>query len=83
MYYTRNNIERIKSATESRLLEVVSGFVELKKSGKDYVGQCPVCHSSGFTVSESKVIYKCFSCNDVSGKRPLDFLRKVHNMARN
>ena len=83
MYYNKENIQRIKDATESRLIDVVSDFVDMKKSGKDYVGTCPVCGSSGFTVSPSKGLYKCFSCNDVSGRRPLDFLMKVQGMALN
>lgn len=54
-------IDQINQA--AKLHEVVLDVLQLKKSGKDYVGACPMCDSKkGFSLSPSKVIAKCFSC---------------------
>ncbi len=48
----------------SRIDEVVSEFVTLKKRGSNYIGLCPF-HSEktpSFSVSPVKGIYKCFGC---------------------
>jgi DNA primase len=46
----------------SKIIDVVSDFVKLKKSGKDQKGECPWCGSDAFTVTEKKNIFKCFGC---------------------
>lgn len=49
----------------SRIDEVVSDFVSLKKRGTNYVGLCPFHNEKtpSFHVSPSKGIYKCFGCS--------------------
>ncbi len=48
----------------SRIDEVVSEFVNLKKRGSNYIGLCPFHNekSPSFSVSPVKGIYKCFGC---------------------
>ena len=43
---------------------MVSGFVQLKKRGANFIGHCPFHDEKtpSFTVSASKGIYKCFGC---------------------
>ena len=55
-------IERIKDATN--LVDLISGRVRLKKTGKDYTGLCPFHDekSPSFTVSPAKQFYHCFGC---------------------
>ncbi len=54
--------ERIYSLT--RIDEVVSDFVSLKKAGANYKGCCPFHDEKtpSFVVSPAKGIYKCFGC---------------------
>lgn len=46
------------------ILEVIGGFVKLKKRGSNYLGLCPFHNEKtpSFTVSPAKELYKCFGC---------------------
>jgi len=46
------------------IIEIIGGFVKLKKRGANYLGLCPFHNEKtpSFTVSPSKEIYKCFGC---------------------
>jgi len=58
----RATIDRIMDA--ANIVDVVSDFVSLRKSGMNYKGLCPFHddRTPSFSVSPSKGIYKCFSC---------------------
>lgn len=58
----RATIDRIMDATN--IVEVVSDFVTLRKSGTSYKGLCPFHddRTPSFSVSPSRGVYKCFSC---------------------
>ena len=61
----------------SSILEVVSDYVTLKKTGKNYKGLCPF-HSEktpSFMVNEEKQIFHCFGCGE--GGDVFTFLMKV------
>jgi DNA primase len=57
-----NTIQQIQSRID--ILDIVGGFVRLKKRGANYLGLCPFHNekSPSFTVSPSKEIFKCFGC---------------------
>lgn len=57
-----DKIEEIRNAND--LVEIVSGYIQLKKRGKNYVGLCPfhVEKTPSFTISFQKQMYHCFGC---------------------
>lgn len=82
MKYTEDDVRRIKSAAEGRLLDVVQDFHQLRKSGSDYVADCPHCHAARkFTVAPNKDIFKCFSCNELGGKGAINYLMSAEGMS--
>ncbi|HEU4610341.1 MAG TPA: DNA primase, partial [Chitinophagaceae bacterium] len=59
---SQQTIQQILSRID--IVEIVGGFVKLKKRGANYLGLCPFHNEKtpSFTVSSSKEIYKCFGC---------------------
>lgn len=59
---TQQTIQQILSRID--IIEIVGGFVKLKKRGASYLGLCPFHNEKtpSFTVSSAKEIYKCFGC---------------------
>src|SRR6201989_517636 len=59
---SQQTIQQILSRID--IIEIVGGFVKLKKRGVNYLGLCPFHNekSPSFTVSPAKEIYKCFGC---------------------
>lgn len=63
-------MQRIDNETVRKILdtadivEVVSDFVSLKRSGANYMGLCPFHNerTPSFSVSKAKQVCKCFSC---------------------
>jgi DNA primase len=58
----QQTIQQILSRID--IIEIIGGFVKLKKRGVNYLGLCPFHNekSPSFTVSPVKEIYKCFGC---------------------
>lgn len=79
----------IDSQTKQRIidtatiLDVVSDFVSLRRSGVNYVGLCPFHNDRmpSFHVSPSKNICKCFSCGE--GGSPVHFIMKHEQLGYN
>ena len=76
-----NSFEEVVSLIKDRLdiVDVVSQYVVLKKSGANYWGLCPFHNDKkpSMSVSPSKGIYKCFSCGAAGDA--LSFLIKIQN----
>ena len=70
----RETIDKILDATN--IVDVVSEFVTLRKSGVNYKGLCPFHDDKtpSFMVSPTKQICKCFSCGE--GGTAINFLMK-------
>ncbi len=58
-----DTIEQVKQHAE--IIEVVSEYLALKKSGKEYVGLCPFHDEKtpSFSVSPTKQAYYCHGCS--------------------
>ena len=83
-----NDIERIRAAVS--IVDVVSPHVQLRKTGRNWVGLCPFHgeRTPSFNVREETGRYKCFGC-DASGDvftfvqqiEPVDFVTAVEQLA--
>ena len=71
-------IDRIMDAT--KIEEVVSEFVTLKKRGVNYIGLCPFHNDShpSFSVSPTRGICHCFTCG--KGGNAINFLMELEQM---
>lgn len=58
----QETIQQILSRID--IIEIIGGFVKLKRRGSNYLGNCPFHNEKtpSFTVSPTKEIYKCFGC---------------------
>ena len=74
----RLTIEKIKDA--ANIVDVVSEFVSLRRSGANYKGLCPFHNerTPSFFVSPSRGICHCFSCG--RGGTPINFIMEHEQM---
>ena len=77
MYYSDELIEEIRIRND--ILDVVSGYVKLKKKGGSYFGLCPFHNekSPSFSVTPAKQMYYCFGCG--AGGNVYTFVMKYEN----
>ena len=70
-------VEEIRSRLD--IVDVISKYVVLKKSGVNFMGCCPFHHEKtpSFSVNRQKGIFKCFGCGE--GGDVISFLMKIHN----
>ncbi len=71
-------IEELKSRAD--IQSVVSGYVNLKRSGKSYLGLCPFHKEKtpSFSVDSRKQLYHCFGCGE--GGDVISFIMKMENL---
>ncbi|MDD5794794.1 DNA primase [Clostridium sp. HCP1S3_B4] len=70
-------IQKVKE--ENDIVDVISETVNLKRSGRNYIGLCPFHNdkSPSLSVSPDKQIYKCFSCGEAGNV--ITFVMKQKN----
>jgi DNA primase len=78
MRIPESKISEVASAAD--IVEVISGYVELKKAGKDYRGLCPFHGDKdpSFYVSPQKGIFHCFGC--ATGGSVFNFIMKMESI---
>ncbi len=76
--YSEELIEEIKGNND--IVDVISGYVTLKRSGRNFFGLCPFHKekSPSFAVSPDKQIFHCFGCG--AGGNVIHFVSKIENL---
>ncbi len=75
--YSEELIEEIKNSND--IVDVISQYVNLKRSGRNFFGLCPFHKekSPSFSVSPDKQIFHCFGCG--AGGNVIHFISKIEN----
>lgn len=76
--YSDELIEEIKNSND--IVDVISQYVILKRSGRNFFGLCPFHKekSPSFSVSPDKQIFHCFGCG--VGGNVIHFVSKIENI---
>ena len=77
--YSDEVIEEVKSSND--IVDVISQYVTLKRSGRNFFGLCPFHKekSPSFSVSPDKQIFHCFGCG--VGGNVIHFVSKIENIS--
>lgn len=76
--YSEEILNEVRQAND--IVDVISQYVHLKRSGRNYFGLCPF-HSEkspSFSVSPDKQIFHCFGCG--VGGNVITFISKIEGM---
>lgn len=78
MLYSDEILSEVKEASD--IVEVISQYVHLKRSGRNYFGLCPFHNekSPSFSVSPDKQIFHCFGCG--VGGNVINFISKIEGI---
>ena len=76
--YSDELIDDIKSNND--IVDIISQYVILKRSGRNYFGLCPFHKEKtpSFSVSPDKQIFHCFGCG--AGGNVIHFISKIENI---
>ncbi len=77
MYYPDELVEEVREKND--IVDVISGYVRLKKQGNNYFGLCPFHNekSPSFSVSQNKQMFHCFGCG--AGGNVFTFVMQYEN----
>ena len=78
MRYSDEILNEIKESND--IVEIISQYVHLKRSGRNYFGLCPFHNekSPSFSVSPDKQIFHCFGCG--VGGNVITFISKIEGI---
>lgn len=76
--YSEEIIEEVRQAND--IVDIISQYVRLKRSGRNFFGLCPFHNekSPSFSVSPDKQIFHCFGCG--VGGNVFTFLTKIEGI---
>lgn len=76
--YSDELIDEIRSSND--IVDIISQYVTLKRSGRNFFGLCPFHKekSPSFSVSPDKQIFHCFGCG--VGGNVIHFVSKIENL---
>ena len=76
--YSDSIIDEVRQTND--IVDIISQYVHLKRSGRNYFGLCPFHNekSPSFSVSPDKQIFKCFGCG--AGGNVFTFLTKIEGI---
>ena len=80
MYYDDDVIEQVRSRND--IVDVISSYVKLKRSGSTYFGLCPF-HSEktpSFSVTPRKQMFYCFGCHATGDA--IDFVSELFQISK-
>jgi len=71
--------QRVKERVD--IVDLISSYVKLTKSGRNYIGLCPFHddRNPSFTVSPEKQLFYCFGCKE--GGDAIKFLMKIEHLS--
>jgi DNA primase len=77
--YSDEIIEEIRISND--IVDVVREYVQLKKTGKNYMGLCPFHKEKtpSFSVEPSKQLFYCFGC--AKGGNVVNFIQLIENLS--
>ena len=78
MRYSDEILDDVKSSND--IVDVISQYISLKRSGRNYFGLCPFHNekSPSFSVSPDKQIFHCFGCG--VGGNIITFISKIEGI---
>ena len=78
MRYSDEILDEVKRSND--IIEVISQYISLKRSGRNYFGLCPFHNekSPSFSVSPDKQIFHCFGCG--VGGNVISFISKIEGI---
>ena len=78
MYYSEDVVEEVRQRSD--IVDIISSYISLKKSGSSYLGLCPFHNEKtpSFSVSGGKQMYYCFGCG--AGGNVFTFLMEYENL---
>ncbi len=78
MRYSEELLDEVRQSND--IVDVISQYVHLKRSGRNFFGLCPFHNekSPSFSVSPDKQIFHCFGCG--AGGNVFSFLTKIEGI---
>lgn len=76
--YSEELIDEIRNSND--IVDIISQYVILKRSGRNFFGLCPFHKEKtpSFSVSPDKQIFHCFGCG--AGGNVIHFISKIENV---